>query len=192
MEKSVEAPSGRHNAEENLFWWKELLSENGKIVFDAINNIPQKYDNVYVDCFVIMPNHIHMIIGIGNRWRPLGTDTGEGTKLLVQNAKSYSSSTTDFSGNDLTDRFIANDSDSQNPEQNMQTTDSGNSSANNQKNIGHIINQLKGFTSKTIGYPVWQRSYYDHIIRDENDLLTKSNYIHTNPLKWAEDEFFTY
>ena len=42
-------------------------------------------------------------------------------------------------------------------------------------------NILKPFNQK-----LWQKSYYDHIIRDENDYITKWNYIQNNPLKWIE------
>ena len=45
------------------------------------------------------------------------------------------------------------------------------------------INQIRG----TPGYPVWQRSYYDHIIRDEKDYNTIANYIAMNPSNWEED-----
>jgi putative transposase len=34
----------------------------------------------------------------------------------------------------------------------------------------------------------WQRNYYEHIIRDENDLQNKAHYIEANPLLWAEDK----
>ena len=37
---------------------------------------------------------------------------------------------------------------------------------------------------------LWQRNYYEHIIRDENDYLTKWNYIDTNPERWEEDEYY--
>lgn len=39
-----------------------FLSKTGKIVEQAILNIPDKYDSVVVDKYVIMPNHIHMIL----------------------------------------------------------------------------------------------------------------------------------
>ena len=35
--------------------------------------------------------------------------------------------------------------------------------------------------------PVWQRNYYEHIIRNEDELRRISNYIRTNPLRWALD-----
>lgn len=36
--------------------------------------------------------------------------------------------------------------------------------------------------------PLWQRGYYDHIIRDEEDYQTKWKYMEENPMKWAEQE----
>jgi len=48
------------------------------------------------------------------------------------------------------------------------------------------INQMRG----TPGTPIWQRSYYDHIIRDEPDYLRIWTYIDANPAKWKEDEYY--
>ena len=41
------------------------LSECGVVINELIQNIPNKYDNVRVSHYVIMPNHIHMLIHIG-------------------------------------------------------------------------------------------------------------------------------
>ena len=38
---------------------------------------------------------------------------------------------------------------------------------------------------------IWQRSYYDHIIRDEDDYLKIWEYIDNNPAKWIEDKYHT-
>jgi REP element-mobilizing transposase RayT len=38
------------------------LLKMGEIIEIAIKNIPKIYENVNIDCFVIMPNHIHMIL----------------------------------------------------------------------------------------------------------------------------------
>lgn len=37
---------------------------------------------------------------------------------------------------------------------------------------------------------IWQRSFHDHIIRNEQDYLTKWNYIDTNPYRWSDDEYY--
>jgi hypothetical protein len=45
------------------------------------------------------------------------------------------------------------------------------------------INQLRG----TPGLPVWQRNYYEHIVRNEAELERIRDYIRANPAKWDED-----
>ncbi|OGO65580.1 MAG: hypothetical protein A2029_08380 [Chloroflexi bacterium RBG_19FT_COMBO_47_9] len=47
------------------------------------------------------------------------------------------------------------------------------------------INQIKN----THGVAVWQRSFYDHIIWNENELCNISLYIQTNPEIWQEDQY---
>lgn len=37
---------------------------------------------------------------------------------------------------------------------------------------------------------LWQRSYYDHVIRNEQDYLRIWQYIDNNPAGWAEDEYY--
>lgn len=45
------------------------------------------------------------------------------------------------------------------------------------------INKLE----RAVGKPVWQRSFYDHVIRDDKDLEGIREYIVNNPLKWDLD-----
>ncbi|MBI5049457.1 MAG: hypothetical protein HZC11_00925 [Nitrospirae bacterium] len=61
--------------------------------------------------------------------------------------------------------------------------------------LGQIVAYFKYQSSKRInqirntpGNPVWQRNYYEHIIRDDNELTRICEYIINNPLQWAEDE----
>ena len=42
----------------------------------------------------------------------------------------------------------------------------------------------------TQGRPLWQTSYHDHIIRDDNDFLNHWSYLNNNPARWAEDEYY--
>ncbi len=62
--------------------------------------------------------------------------------------------------------------------------------------VSKIVGYLKMTVSKEIhrispGMSVWQRSYYDHVVRDENDFLEIWNYIEGNPSKWNSDRFFS-
>ncbi len=61
--------------------------------------------------------------------------------------------------------------------------------------IGAIIGQFKSIVTKRInkmcntrGISIWQRNYYEHIIRNENTLARIHEYIINNPAKWADDE----
>ncbi len=44
---------------------------------------------------------------------------------------------------------------------------------------------------KSLDYKIWQRNYYEHIIRDEKAYINISNYIIENPLNWEEDQLTT-
>jgi REP element-mobilizing transposase RayT len=57
--------------------------------------------------------------------------------------------------------------------------------------ISMIINQTKGIVSKRAGFSVWQKGFYDHVIRNENDFRDIWNYIEGNPSKWTEDKLYT-
>ncbi len=63
------------------------------------------------------------------------------------------------------------------------------------KTIGAIVRGFKvgvtkWFRGNTDIYEVWQRSFHEHIIRDEKRLIMIQNYIENNPEKWEEDMFF--
>lgn len=50
------------------------------------------------------------------------------------------------------------------------------------KSVTQIINGLKAISTKQIGFSIWQRSFYDHIIRNEEDLRQVYEYIDNNPV----------
>ncbi len=61
--------------------------------------------------------------------------------------------------------------------------------------LSEIVRQLKTFSARRInkirgmqGIPVWQRNYYEHVIRDESDLNSLREYIVNNPMNWQLDE----
>ncbi|MBI3159704.1 MAG: transposase [Chloroflexi bacterium] len=62
--------------------------------------------------------------------------------------------------------------------------------------LGAIVRSLKSACTKRINemngvtcVRIWQRSYYDHIIRNDDDLYNTRRYIRENPLKWELDEY---
>jgi REP element-mobilizing transposase RayT len=56
--------------------------------------------------------------------------------------------------------------------------------------IPRTVNALKSLTSKEFGKTLWQRSYHDHIIRNENDYQRIWQYIDDNPIRWADDRYY--
>jgi putative transposase len=60
--------------------------------------------------------------------------------------------------------------------------------------LPEIVRAFKSFSSRRInmvrrtqGKPVWQRGYYEHVIRDEPELDAVRRYIEVNPAKWTDD-----
>ena len=58
------------------------------------------------------------------------------------------------------------------------------------KTVGAIVRGFKGAVSRQLGYSVWQRNYYEHIIRTGESYRQISDYIVNNPTKWQDDKFY--
>lgn len=59
--------------------------------------------------------------------------------------------------------------------------------------LGAIIGSYKSAVTKRIGRDmnetgIWQRNYYEHVIRNDKDLQNKTDYIEANPLLWEQDD----
>jgi putative transposase len=60
--------------------------------------------------------------------------------------------------------------------------------------LGVIVGAFKSAAAKrinelrdTTGAPVWQRNYYEHIVRDKPDLARIRAYVASNPARWSAD-----
>ena len=100
--------------------------------------ISSHFPEVSVDKYVVMPNHVHMILSIGcndaERSRPFPT-------------------------------------------------------------VSTVVGLYKSGVSRLIHLHrpevmLWQRSYYDHVIRNQQDYDGIWTYIENNPARWAEDEYY--
>jgi len=67
----------------------------------------------------------------------------------------------------------------------------------NRHGLPEFVRALKTFSARRIneyrntrGVPVWQRNYYEHIIRNEAAYLKIADYIQTNPQRWQEDTYY--
>jgi REP element-mobilizing transposase RayT len=136
------------------------LNDVGRIVDRCWNAIPSYFPHVALDKFVIMPNHIHGIIAVG--------------------AKNLSPKT---SPNDATGEKDAAREKDFSP---LRGTT---------KTIGSIVRGFKiGVTkwmrSNTSIHKVWQRNYWERIIRSDAELSDICEYIQNNPAQWAQDKLY--
>lgn len=109
------------------------LTPLGRIVNETIRAIPDHYPGILVDQFIIMPDHVHLILSFRN----IGPD---GRQIAAPTP------------------------------------------------LSKIIQQMKRIASKQAGVPLWQKGFYDHVIRNDVDLANVRQYIRNNPLKWIEDK----
>jgi putative transposase len=56
--------------------------------------------------------------------------------------------------------------------------------------ITDVIGLFKSGVSRKIGYSIWQRNYYEHIIRNEKEYWKIKKYIIDNPVNWERDKYF--
>jgi REP element-mobilizing transposase RayT len=143
------------------------LNELGRIVQRTWDELPRHYSNIFLDAFVIMPNHVHGIIGI--------TDCG-----AVDGADSNASVGTDSNA------FVGAGS---------VFVGAGFKPAPTTTPLSEIIRGFKTFSARMIntsrtmpGVSVWQRNYYEHVIRNERDLGRIRQYIADNPAQWELDK----
>ncbi len=118
----------------HLFWERGKLSAMGQIAKEELEKIPEHYNTVAIDKYVVMPNHIHAIVVIDCDIPPGGLPT------LSTVVGSYKSG------------------------------------------VSRRIHQVDPTIS------VWQKSFYDSIIRNDQMYREIWNYIEGNPMKWEADE----
>lgn len=57
--------------------------------------------------------------------------------------------------------------------------------------LSNVIRYVKSKVTKAAGHAIWQKSYYDHVIRNQEDYSRIRDYIVNNPGKWKEDRYYS-
>ena len=114
------------------------LSDYGRALMEAIGFLNKRNNEIAIDKYVIMPNHVHLIVLIN--------DLCSGASRMPRPTNAL---------------------------------------------IPKLISSIKRFTNKQAGFNLWQRSFHDHIIRDEPEYQRIWQYIDENPARWSEDVYFT-
>lgn len=135
------------------------LNKFGLVARQQWEKLPIRFPNVELGAYIIMPTHMHGIIAI-----LIGRGTAGDREDLEADPSRRAPTHEGF----------------QKPVKgSLPTMIRSYKSA-----VSYRINLMRG----TEGIPVWQRNYYEHIIRDEKDLQNKTDYINSNPMMWEEDE----
>ena len=136
-------------------------------------DIPRHFAQVTLDEWVIMPNHLHSIIVIGGDPRR-GEAFPDARSLTRQSA---------FAKRNLQPAHSRGDASPLQPPRGV-----------THGSLGAIIGNFKSVTARRInqirdtpGATIWQRNYYEHIVRDEDDLNRIRSYIAENPERWEYD-----
>ena len=56
--------------------------------------------------------------------------------------------------------------------------------------LATVLNQFKGAVTKSVGQRIWQKGFYDHVIRSEGEFETIGSYIEHNAAKWRSDMYY--
>jgi putative transposase len=190
----------------NIVNGKMVLNELGTIAYNQFECLPERFPKIKLDAFQIMPNHIHTVIIVCEF--PVGATLAVARDFTAV-ARDFNTvspiSGTAVARKNATEKNIVNakragaspapTGNVEQPTENTGTMEKNRNTIN--ISIGGIIGAYKSLVSHEclrIYNPknecmgkLWQRNYYDHIIRDEKTLFFIRKYIADNPMKWDSD-----
>ena len=155
-----------------------ILNDAGKMIENEWLKITNRFKNTKLHEYIIMPNHFHAILEI------VGA-----TLVVAPNDKGQP-------------QGIAPTNTPTNTPTNIPTNTPTNTEAEKKPRLGDIVGAFQSITTveyirgvknnnwKPFDRKLWQRNYWEHIIRSEKSYNTISEYIINNPGKWDEDKFW--
>ena len=147
------------------------LSEIGRIVESYLTEIPSHYPDVHLASYVIMPDHIHMILVL--------------TQNQPERAGQCPAPTEE---SDLSCRRGGTPGPPATTEKPVPPCRRGGTPG--PPALPKIINAFKSLTTRKAGCSLWQRGYYEHILRNQQDFDEAAGYIAGNPVRRLEREGF--
>ena len=162
------------------------LNPCGQIAFDEWYNTAKIRPNIELGAFVVMPNHIHGIVHITRRVELNSTNIELNSTNIELNSTNNDSSSI---------LWIDDESESNKFDSGIRVECNSTLQGPSQT-IGAIVRGYKSSVTKQskilgVDEKLWQRNYYEHIIRDENSYCRISEYIINNPSKWFQDKFYS-
>ena len=136
------------------------LSAAGRIARNCWVEIPTHHPGVTLDAFIVMPNHVHGMVILNGTTDPEGVGAQQAAPLHTPARRSAA----------IRDSVRVMPG-----------------------SLGAIVRSFKAATAKRINEArntpaatVWQRNYYDRVIRDDRELHRARRYILSNPDRWPE------
>lgn len=168
------------------------LNALGKIVREEWLKSAQIRQEITLDRFVIMPNHMHSIVFI----------SGNGDRSIRKGDRIETSNVT---SNSTGDRPVALTENGQIPSKPVTRTTNPDPLGNirapargpEPRSLSSLIGGFKAAATTRInrrrgtpGEKIWHRNYYEHVIRNDADYARIAGYIHANPAQWAADRYY--
>ena len=152
------------------------LSPIGTIANVLWHELKNHFNNIELDAFVVMPNHIHGIIAINNN-----VNNGDNIATTHDMVATHAVETTHALS-------------LQSQPQSAKTIGQRRFQHQGSGTLSSIVGSYKSAVSRhahRLGYDfVWQSRFYDRIIRNNDALTRVQTYIANNPLNWTEDKFY--
>jgi REP element-mobilizing transposase RayT len=158
------------------------LNRPGKIVRETWDGLPRHYPHVELDAFVVMPSHVHGVIVL----------VGAGLKPALIGELHTDDAKTGLKRAGLKPALIGE----------LHTDDAKTGlkraglkpAPTKRHGLPEIVRAFKTFSARRInemratpGVRLWQRNYYEHVIRDDAEWNLVREYIVYNPSRWDED-----
>jgi REP element-mobilizing transposase RayT len=191
---------------------KEMrLNKAGEMMCGIWEALPQRFPTIEIDMFVVMPNHLHGIVVIKNRATTRVAPTNQNPDRGVENVPNAPNRTTTT----VNHTKLTNVGAGLVPARNTNSTehraatrvapteimDGGvDAPITDRFALGDVIGAYKSLT--TVEYTrgvkklkwapfhrrLWQRNYYEHVVRHDKSLRQLQQYILDNPDQWAFDK----
>ena len=145
---------------------KMILNEFGQIANDEWMKLQHRFENFELDAFQIMPNHMHGIIKLNETPVASGFTPDQGNQ------------------SNHIDRPIQIE-----PQSTIHNPKISDIVGAYKSLVSNYCLEIYKFRHQMMG-KLWQRNYYEHIIRNDKAHKNISNYIVNNSQKWEEDKFY--
>jgi len=181
------------------------LNDWGMFVRSCWHEIPSHHPYIELDAFVVMPNHMHGVIVIagdngvmidttGDDRRGMIDTTGDDRRGMIDTTGDDRRGMIDTTGDDRRGMIDTTGDDRRGMIYHAPTDIKREFSKPIAHSLSSIVGTFKAAVTRHIkrqpnapDHPIWQRNYYEHIIRSEESLNTIRSYVATNPTKWVED-----